>query len=125
MILGGGDGSSSLGGDAARYFGLFNDDDSNTEAAVQAAMPVAGTLSRVDFRVTTAPGTGNSFVFVVRVNGTDPNPDLGCTISGTATSCSDTVNSEAFALGDLFSIQVTGTSNPANSSMHWTARYTP
>lgn len=116
-------GASVFGLPEPGFLGLFHTS-ATVESDVQFSMP-AGTVRQLRVRVPIAPGaagSGNTWVFTVRVNG---NPTaVTCTIFETANSCSDLVNTAAFAAGDLISLRVDAISNPANSEGFWTAQFT-
>jgi hypothetical protein len=81
------------------------------ETVVQTPVSATGTASTLYARVALAPGSGNSYVFTFRDNGSDTS--LTCTISGaSATSCSDTTDTASVTAGDLvdYSIVTAGTS---------------
>ena len=108
--------SSSLmaGGDTA----------STTESTRQEAVLFGGTVSKFRVRLSaSAGGSGTSYTFNVRKNGT--NTGVTCTITATANTCSDTTNTASFVTGDLFSIAaVPSSSQPANDlEVSWYARY--
>lgn len=77
---------------------------SGTEANASVPLP-AGTASKLVVSLTAAPGTGGSVTIRIRKNA--GNTALTCTVSGTATTCTDTVNSVTFSDGDLLSILYT------------------
>ena len=69
----------------------------------------------------TAPGVGASATVTLRKNGV--NTALTCTISGTATSCSDTTNSVTYADGDVLAVIYNEAGGPANSRIKFNIRY--
>ncbi len=75
-----------------------------TEANVNVPLP-SGKASKLVVSLTAAPGAGGSATISIRKNG--GNTALTCTVSGTATTCTDTVNSVTFNNGDLLSILYT------------------
>lgn len=77
---------------------------SGTEANVNVPLP-SGTASKLVASLTAAPGAGGSATITIRKNG--GNTALSCTVSGTDTTCTDTVNSVTFSDGDLLSILYT------------------
>jgi hypothetical protein len=120
QIIGGGSGANHIG-NGTSYVSLFNANNGadNAEAAVEQVVPLAGTLSLLYVRLDGSPGGGNSYVFTVRVAGSDTAAT--CTISDGATTCSDLTNSVAIPAGALVSISANGISNPTARSMRWTA----
>ena len=123
FAIGGGTGLNDLDRHSANYVPMFNAGVSSSESDIQQPMPVAGTLSNFYAILDGSPGNGNSYTFIVRKNGTDTT--VTCTISDTDTISSDLTNSVDFDAGDLISIMATPASNPAASSMRWTAQFSP
>jgi len=124
-VIGGGDGGcGTLAGPATDYVGMFGAACENTEAASQLAMPAAGTLQELHATMAAAPGVGNSVTFTIRKNGSSTS--VACTISGTSTSCADSVNAVGFAIGDLISVQIIDTvGGVANINYGWTSQFIP
>jgi hypothetical protein len=77
---------------------------SGTEANVSVPLP-SGTASKLLVNLTAAPGAAGSATISIRKNG--GNTALTCTVSGSATTCTDTTNSVTFSDGDLLSIHYT------------------
>jgi hypothetical protein len=77
---------------------------SATEANVNLPLP-SGRASKLVVNLTAAPGAGGSATVTIRKNGS--NTALSCTVAGTTTTCSDTVNSVTFGAGDLLSVLYT------------------
>jgi hypothetical protein len=109
---------SPINGTASRFIPAFYSDVDPTEASVQQALPIAGTLSSLAIRLMAAPAA--QVTFVVRKNGVDTA--LRCSITG-ATTCTDVVNSVVFAAGDLITLR-SSTTNTA-TRLQWSARYVP
>jgi hypothetical protein len=81
---------------------------SGTEGNVN--VPVSsGTASKLVFNVSSAL-SGATATITVRKNGA--NTTLTCTIPDGGSSCTDLVNTVAFADGDLLSLSYTETNNP-------------
>ena len=95
-----------------------------TEANVRTLVGVAGALSAMRFTLTTAPGAGESRTPTVRVNAA--SSILACTISGTATTCTDS-DSVSVSAGDELTLQITrGSAGTVNSDNGWlTLTFTP
>jgi hypothetical protein len=91
----------------------------STEASRQAyASPQGFTLSKLRVKLTTAPGSGNSYAFTVRKNAAGGG--LGVTISDAATTGNDLSNFVAFSGTDRLSFESVPTSNPtATGIMTW------
>lgn len=69
-----------------------------------------------------APGTGQSWIVTLRVNGASPANGPTCTISDTATTCSDTthsVTSATVTAGSTVDVEFTGSANPASTIFRW------
>lgn len=86
---------------------------STTEAVVSTTIPVTGTFRNMYINVSTAPVGVQTVIATLRVNGSDTA--VTCTITGAATSCSDTSNSAAVTAGQLWSIKVVYSATAASS----------
>jgi len=84
----------------------WSDSSSATEANADIPLP-SGTASKLVVSRVVAPGAGHMVTITIRKNGV--NTGLTCTISGTATTCTDTANSVTFSDGDFLSILHTET----------------
>jgi len=92
-----------------------------TATEANAAVPLpSGIAGKLVVSLTTAPGSGHSAAITVRKNGV--NTTLSCTVAGTATTCSDTVDTVTFADGDLISILYTD-SGAASSRIRFGLEY--
>jgi hypothetical protein len=110
----------------ARFIGMFSTNLNAIETLVQNVIPAPGTVKNVYVFVETAPTAGRSWTFTLRRNGADT--PVTCTIlgDGVLRTCSDTINSEAFAAGDLISIRISAsTPAPSGSPGQWTAQFAP
>jgi hypothetical protein len=76
---------------------------STTETNVDLAAPAAATVKNFTVQLSNAPGTGNSIAFTWRDNAT--STAITCTVSGSATSCSDLTHSFTASAGDLLDIR--------------------
>lgn len=74
-----------------------------TENVVSTIMAVSGNLKNLYVKMTTAPGGATNRVFALMVNGVATS--LTCTVTGAATTGSDTSNSVAVVAGDQVSIR--------------------
>jgi hypothetical protein len=106
-----------------RFVAAFEGHADSSESIVEQSVPAAGSISRLFVKLTSGPGAGASYTFFVRKSGADTA--LACTISGTAATCSDLVNSVSFAAGDLLSVRVQPTGGPAGREMRWMAVFGP
>jgi hypothetical protein len=102
---------------------MFQGDVNAAEALIEQVMPGAGTISTFNVRLNAAPGGSTSYTFLIRRNNADTA--VTCTITGSATSCADDVNSAGFLAGDLVSVRVAPSGGPSPRQMRWTARFTP
>ena len=89
---------------------------SSTESSVQTLSP-ARSISAANLAVqtTAAPGSGNSVTVTLRANGA--NTALACTISGAATTCSDTADAPTLAAGSALSLGVSSTVTAPSMSL--------
>lgn len=88
---------------------------SATEANVQTLMPSTVGFSNLTVKLGTAPGGTASYAFVLRDNST--SEAVTCTITGAATSCTDTTHTFNAAANDLLDIEITPSGTPASSSV--------
>ena len=79
--------------------------------------------ARVEKDLETFGGRTGQYVFMVRKNSGDTT--VTCTISGAATSCSDSTHSVAFSAGDTIAIKSTPSGGPTARRIGWTAKFTP
>ena len=103
------------------FISAFNDYTDSTESMVEQVIPIGGTLSNFYASWEAAPGGTKNVTLTVRKNGADTS--VKCTITGAATSCSDTTNSVTFSAGDRISIGATSTDAPGGKKARWTARF--
>jgi hypothetical protein len=95
-----------------------------TESAVQEQVLFGGTVNAIRIRLNAAAGAaGTGYTFTLRKNGVDTA--VTCSITGTATTCTDTAHSASFSAGDLFSISAvpTVTQPTDNLDLLWYATY--
>lgn len=76
----------------------------------------AGTFGGLICTIGTAPGSGNSWVIILRVAGSDTA--VTCTIADSATSCTDVANSVAVTVGQLVEYSITPVSGPTATGSH-------
>ena len=101
--------------EVGQSFGMpENTYDSTTfESNKRSYLSPAGTVKNFRVVLDGAPGAGTSYEFRIRLNGADTSPLVGCTISGTATSCVDTSNTVAVVGGDYVTFSTIPTGTPA------------
>lgn len=93
-----------------------------TEVDAVQVVSTVGTFNTLNISIATAPGASKSWTFVVRKN--EINTTLTCAISGTATSCSDLVNSFSVVAGDRITIKVTPSGTPTSSNnIRWSVNF--
>jgi hypothetical protein len=99
-----------------------DEDDDHSDSQVPM---VAGTLSSFRASISAAPGSGNSWIFTVRVNGYSTT--LTCTITNGApnTTCKDDVHSVTISASDLVSVSASPQSGPGSARISWTMKHTP
>lgn len=93
--------------------GLADNDWDPVEANVYMKFP-ACVLKKLYVKMTTAPGSGKSRQFTVRSNMVDTG--LTCTVSNTALTSSDIVNSVTHDEGNFLSVKMTPSGTPAASN---------
>jgi hypothetical protein len=114
---------SSATANQTTYSAPFMGFTSSTQSSIEQRMPVGGTLDQFAIRLSNDPGSSpNSWAFTV-MNATTAST-VTCSISGTGVSCNDLTHSVSFAAGDLLSIRLVPNSDPDNTSVRWTARFT-
>ena len=89
---------------------------------------VSGTLSNFRVRISTPPGGGDdAYTYTLMHNGA-ASANIACTITGAATSCTDTtlVTTEAFLGGDRISVRSQETNTDADATIvSWAADFAP
>ena len=85
--------------------------------------PTNGAISNMYVDLSTAPGVGKSHTITLVKNGTPTSQT--CTVSDTATTCTDLTNAVTFAPGDTASIQQTPTGTPAGGNVRMGHRFVP
>ena len=114
--VGGGTHGDSLATSGSDYFPLSGTENSSTtETNMDVLLPLGGTFSGLRIALSGSPDNGagtQSYVFTVRKNAAPPASPLTCTISETATTCSDTSNSVTVVAGDLVDVLVTVVGTP-------------
>ena len=88
-----------------------------TEANGTSVVATAGTFSNFKITTTVAPGASKSLAFTFRVNGVSKT--MTATISGTGTSASDIVNTDAVVAGDQVSFICVPTGTPTVTGIIW------
>lgn len=83
------------------------------EGAVQGIETTSRTISNLYISQGPAPGTGNSAVYTLRVNGADTA--VTCTISNTASTCNDTTHSASITAGQTWSIKSVQSASAAST----------
>ena len=113
----------------SRFFGPAIDMGYGTEAAIQEVLTSGGKVSNLRIYLSSSPGTGDSYTFVVR---RDPagaaapvSTGITCTIKDSSTSCEDKANTQTFAAGDAISVLATEGSNPSSSTMFFRLDFQP
>jgi hypothetical protein len=113
--------ASNLPTTGTRYYDIIGGTNTHQtlEASCQVVAAAAGDFRNFTARVTTAPGSGVTHTFTLRINGADTAATF--TIAGTATTGSYTSGDVAVAEGDLVSFSVTVSGGTAASSSSWWA----
>ncbi|MGH2729504.1 MAG: hypothetical protein ACRDJI_02725 [Actinomycetota bacterium] len=91
------------------------------EADAQVAMPVGGTLSKLNVLINNTPAGGDSWTFTVHIDGAPGATPVDCSIATGVFSCSDNTDSVTFTAGQTLSIKATGSGDPADAEARWTA----
>jgi hypothetical protein len=119
IFLGGGSGAASLNqSQATLYMPAGSLSTSATQANVAVPLPVGGTITNLQVRLSGVAGAGNSYTFTAYRNGAAV-ATLTCSVSGdTATSCSDT-DDTVWNAGDTISLQAIPFSNPSGRTGTW------
>ncbi len=93
----------------------------STESATEQLIGSAGKLSSLRIRLNTAPGSGKSWTFTLRLNGAD----TACvvTISDTATTGVDAAHEITVAAGDRVSIGIVPSGTPASTKAQTAITY--
>jgi hypothetical protein len=94
---------------------------SGTEGSVLFYTPQNGKVSNIQAAMSPAPGSGNSVVFTLRVNGVSESPT--CTISNSATTCSDTTDTFLILAGQRVDWQIVPSTALGTTTFGITAAY--
>lgn len=106
----------------ARYNPLFSGHEwSGNRGKKTSVVSAHGRLKKLKVRVTTAPGAGNSWTFILQLN--DEDTALTVTIEGTNTSGEDILNQVTIAPGDMVSLQCSTSGTPADSRATWSLTF--
>ncbi len=97
--------------------------DSATVVSAAGAFPVPGAFRNMNVIVDTAPGGAASWVITLRRNGVDTA--LTCTISGSATSCSDKTHVAPVEVGDILSYREVASNSPAGAVFYFSTAFSP
>lgn len=100
-------------GSATGYHSVHNYFRETTEKFVRAPVPFAGQADKFYVKMSTTPGSGKSYAFTLRQNGSDTS--LTCTISDSSTTCSDTSNTVSLSAHDTLTVSVVPTNTPSNA----------
>ena len=84
-------------------------------------IPDAGTVRGLRIHLDIPPGAGSSVTFTIQRN--QVATSLTCTVSGTATNCTDTTNSFTVSPGDQLHIEASPTNTPAVGNVHFSVKY--
>lgn len=101
---------TSFSGAASPAFGGVSGIDPVTlvERQVETLVPAGGlTATNLAVRTSSAPGSGNSVTVTLRDDEVDTA--LSCTVSGTATTCTNTTASATISGGSVISLQLSST----------------
>ncbi len=96
---------------------------STIETIAFQVVPTGGAFNRLHIRLRDAPGVGKSYTFTFMVNGVATG--LTCTISGSDTTGSDTVNTASVVAGDTVDIKCTPSGSPTVTVPFWYTEFTP
>lgn len=121
-LRGGGASSTVENGMTSAFFGPGIDIRFSSEATIQETMLSAGTVGNLRIYLTGTAGSGDSYTFTVRRDPAGaPGPEdtgIACTVTGSSASeCTDTTHSQAFATGDAVSLVATEDGNPSTRSV--------
>ena len=114
----------ALSSTATRYLAFIGTSSTATESTISQPLPVAGTLKNLYIKLSSNAGTtGNGYTFTVFKNGVATS--IVVTITGTATTGSDLVNTTTFVAGDTISIRAVPSASGATNSINltWSAEY--
>jgi hypothetical protein len=90
------------------YFPLegFTTSTTGTEGGINVPWAITGTFKSFYCSVGVAPGTGNTDICTLRVNGASPASGPTCQIANTNTSCTDTTDSASITAGQNTAVQI-------------------
>lgn len=105
---------------AVRYAGVHSSQAiavTSSNVAAQQPMSASGVVKNFYVQLSSGPGAGTSYNFILQKNGIDTA--MSITISDAATTASDTTNSVSYVAGDTLQIQITPTNTPGTPSGAW------
>jgi len=87
-------------------------------------IPTAGVLSELRVEATTGPGTGNTRVYTVMIDG--GATALACTLSAAETNCNSAATTLTVSANEAASLRNAVTSAPVSTGdAHWSLKFTP
>src|SRR3990167_8213085 len=104
--------------EGATGVGAWFTTDATTDGTGKCTVTTDGTVKNLRILLDVSPGSGTSYTFTVRKNGS--NASLACSIADTATSCQDSTNSFSVSGGDLLTIESSPSGTPASVLVKWT-----
>ena len=100
-----------------------------TEATASSLVPTVTTFSHLTCSVSTAPTSTNTDVCTIRIAsapaGTASNGNETCTITGTATSCTDLVHTDVVAAGSGVDIEILPSASAVTAYVAWGINHRP
>ena len=94
-----------------------------SETPVEQVIPAAGTFKNLSILLNTAPGSGSSYAFTLRLNGADT--DLVTTVSDTDKSAINETDEVSVSAGDTVAIKVVPTNTPNVGDASWSFIFIP
>ncbi len=119
FIVGGGSAFNGFG-TADNFVPMGSSVRANSYDEVKTRVPMSGTLTSFEGAIKGATPAG-SYTFTVLKNG--GNTGLECTITGSATACTDLADCVSFTTGDFIAVRYTG-SGATNREGRWSAIFT-
>ncbi len=97
------------------FIGAGNCGVSSSDAPFSISAP--GTISNLYVQGGGSPGSGHTFIWTIRKNGSAQS--VTCTVSNAATTCNDVVDSFSVSAGDFIDFQAVGSLGASTSGQNW------
>lgn len=105
------------------YVNPTGGDDFNNPILVHSPFPIAGTLDRLYYQTSLAPGAGETFTMTVFVNGIAVG--VTCQIAAAAVEATDLVNTAEIVAGDDVCLRIVTSAGAVACNHKWAFNFRP